>query len=92
MKIPQTTIAPTFLTHIISGIDGVKSDAQPPEGDYMKFILICLNEDLLDLGETKKIASNSVNHVQISFTESQRTRLHTRKIDRGKVNEIFSEP
>ena len=23
MKIPQTTIAPTFLTHIISGIDGV---------------------------------------------------------------------
>ena len=23
MKNPQTTIAPTFLTHIISGIDGV---------------------------------------------------------------------
>ena len=47
---------------------------------------------LLDLRETERNASNSVNHVQISFTESQRTKLHTRKIDRGKVNEIFSEP
>ena len=25
MKNPQTTIAPTFLTHIISAIDGVNS-------------------------------------------------------------------
>ena len=26
MKNPQTTIAPTFLTHIISAIDGVSSN------------------------------------------------------------------
>ena len=51
-----------------------------------------IDEDLLDLGETERNASNSVNHVQISFTESQRTKLLARKIDRGKVNEIFSEP
>ena len=50
---------------------------------------LTIAEDLLDLGETERNASNSVNHVQISFTESQRTKLHTRKIDRGKVNEIF---
>jgi hypothetical protein len=53
---------------------------------------ITIDEDLLDLEEAERNASNSVNHVQISFTESQRTKLHTRKIDRGKVNEIFSEP
>ena len=28
MKNPQTTIAPTFLTHIISAIDGVYLDKQ----------------------------------------------------------------
>jgi hypothetical protein len=29
MKNPQTTIAPTFLTHIISAIDGVKGKFDP---------------------------------------------------------------
>jgi len=34
--------------HTTSGIDGVKSDAQPPEGDYMKFVLTCLNRLRMD--------------------------------------------
>jgi hypothetical protein len=55
MKNPQTTIALTFLTHIISGIDGVYS--------VVSFVGVCHNLHVIvknaDAGQINKPSSDS---------------------------------
>ena len=41
MKNPQTTIAPTFLTHIISAIDGVSYSKVVESTFYMHYNVVC---------------------------------------------------
>ena len=46
-----------------------KSDAQPPEGDYMKFVLICLNTESVAESITELFAESIAESITQSFTE-----------------------
>ena len=59
MKNPQTTFAPTFLTHIIARIDGVKKECSKTDSELdqtlLMLVLALQNKYFLEIARNTQI-------------------------------------